>query len=242
MRASKLLAAALLAAAPLAAQPTEPGITRDQADAILGELRQIRQLMEKAMRAAAAPTGEAEQKAQMKIGPGPILGNKNAPVTMVEFTDYQCTFCQRFHVTTFPEIRKKYIETGKVRFISRDFPLDFHANAANAAEAARCAGDQNQFWEMRDRLVANPSKLSETDLAAHAGAIRLDSAEFRKCLDSGKHRSAVQQDMAEAARLGIQGTPSFVIGRSTPDGVDGVIVVGARPLTVFEEKFKEFGK
>ena len=119
----------------------EPGITRAQADEILDELRQIRQLLEK--NAAAAPAApEAGGKVRVKIEKLPVLGDKNAPITMVEFTDYQCGFCQRFHMSTFPEIRKKFIDTGKVRFVSRDLPLDFHSNAMRAAQAARCAGDQ----------------------------------------------------------------------------------------------------
>src|SRR6476659_2383693 len=117
---------------------SDEGITREQADAILSELKQIRTLLEKGQRVAAAPQPEPVVKASLKIGTEPALGSKDAPLTMVEFTDYQCGFCRHFHLTTFPEIRKKYIDTGKVRFVTRDLPLDFHANAFPAAEAARC--------------------------------------------------------------------------------------------------------
>jgi protein-disulfide isomerase len=216
----------------------EPGITRQQADAILNELRQIRQMLEKALTRAQGPDGGGKAALTFNAG-APVLGNKDAPLTMVEFTDYQCSFCQRFHLVTFPEIRKKYIDTGKVRFVSRDFPLDFHSNAFRAAEAARCAGDQGQFWPMRDTLVANAGKLSPEAISGYAGDLKLDAAAFKACLDSGRHKDAIQKEMAEASSLGVEGTPSFVIGRSTVNGVEGTLVVGALPLAAFDAKFNE---
>jgi len=158
---------------------------------------------------------------------------------MVEFTDYQCTFCQRFHMVTFPELKKKYIDTGKVRFVSRDFPLEFHSNAFHAAEAARCAGDQGMFWEMRDTLVANATKLSPDEILAYAQSLKLQMPAFRSCMDSGKQRDAIRKDMTEAGALDINGTPSFLIGKSTAEGVDGEVVVGALPLEAFDQKIRD---
>ena len=131
-----LTAAALplwLAAALAAQTPNEPGITRQQADEILNELRQIRQLLEKQNKA-----GEAEpakpSRIKLDLRNSPMLGSKNAPLTIVEFTDYQCPFCQRFHTMVFGDLKKNYIDTGKVRFYSRDLPLDsLHPNATRAA-------------------------------------------------------------------------------------------------------------
>jgi len=222
---------------PAAALAQEPGITREQAEAILNELRQIRILLERAVRPPEA--AEEPRKAVMRIQDDRWLGNKDAPLTLVEFTDYECTFCRRFQVMTFPELRKKYIETGKLRFTSRDLPLDFHARAFRAAEAARCAGDQGRFWEMRDLLVST-GKLDGEDITAHARQLKLDLKAFSACLADGKHRVAIQQDILEAAKLGINGTPGFVIGRSTPDGVEGEILMGAQPLPVFEAKLREY--
>jgi len=222
---------------PAIALAQEPGITREQAEAILNELRQIRILLERAVRPPEA--AEEPRKAVMRIPDDRWLGNRDAPLTLVEFTDYECTFCRRFQVMTFPELRKKYIETGKLRFISRDLPLDFHARAFRAAEAARCAGDQGRFWEMRDLLVST-GKLDDEDITAHARQLKLDLKAFSACLAEGKHRTAIQQDILEAARLGINGTPGFVIGRSTPDGVAGEILMGAQPLAVFEAKLAEY--
>ncbi|MGE5569481.1 MAG: DsbA family protein [Rhodospirillales bacterium] len=233
------LALGLLLPGPAPAQSEEQGITRQQADAILNELRQIRQLLEK--QARPAPSGESEGSVKLKITDGNWLGKKDAPVTLVEFTDYQCSFCQRFHLATFPEIRKRYIDTGKVRFLSRDFPLQFHGNAFRAAEAARCAGDQGQFWKMRDVLVANPNRLSENDLLAHAQGLGLKMEPFKECLTTGKHRAEVQKDIDEALALKVSGTPSFIVGRTTPEGVEGVFLVGAHPFESFEQKLREFG-
>lgn len=220
----------------------QSGLTREQGDAILNELRAIRQLLEK-QQAAPRPArpGDPLGPAKLKLDDPNWLGDKNAPITMVEFTDYQCTFCQRFHLVTFPEIRKRYIDTGKVRFASRDFPLEFHANAMRAAQAARCAGDQGSFWEMRNALVADPNHLAEADVLKQAQALGLNAETFRSCLASDKHRAAVEKEEAEAVAIGISGTPSFLIGKSTPDGVDGVIVVGALPFSEFESKLNGLG-
>ena len=239
LRFLPILLSLALPAWPAEKKAEEPGITRAQADAILNELRNIRQLLEKLSRQqAAAP--EAEGKTKLKLEGSPMLGNKDAPLTMVEFTDYQCGFCQNFHLSTFPEIRKKYIDTGKLRFASRDLPLDFHTNAFRAAEAGRCAGDQGRFWEMRDLLVANANKLSAEEMLETAKGLRLDLAAFRACLDSGRHKDDIMKDVSEASALDINGTPSFIIGRTTAEGVAGDVLVGAQPLAAFEGKLKKF--
>ena len=220
-----------------------PGITQDQATAILEELKQIHKLLERQVAAPAvvapAPLAVPAARAKMAINQEPMLGSKTAPLTIVEFTDYQCPFCQQFHNTTFDEIRKKYIDTGKLRFVSRDLPLEMHPNAPRAAEAARCAGDQGQYWKMRDVMIANADKLSAADIKGYAQSLHLDITTFISCLDGNKYKLAVQKDMSEAASLNISGTPSFVIGKSTPDGVDGVVFVGAQPFGAFETKFNE---
>jgi protein-disulfide isomerase len=239
MRSLALGAALLL---PLAAQ--DAGITRQQADQILEELRQIRQLLERQAKAPAPAAPQEPQviKAKLTLDGGHMMGNKDAPVTIVEFTDYQCPFCQRFHLVTFGEIKKNYIDTGKVRFFSKDMPLEFHSNAFRAAEAARCAGDQGRFWEMRDVLGSNPSKLSMEDILGYAKDLKLDVNALRACVDSGKHKAAIQKDFQTASTIGINGTPSFVIGKTTPEGVDGEVVVGAMPYGLFDEKLQNLLK
>jgi len=225
------------------ARKQDAPLTKEQGDAILNELKAIHQLLEKGARpestAPAAQAAEPAVAAKLKLEGGYSLGAKDAPVTMVEYTDYQCPFCRQFHQATFAEIRKKYIDTGKVRFVSRDLPLDFHNNAFKAAEAARCAGEQNQYWRMRDVLVANATKLAPDDILGYAQDIYLDMTAFRACASSGRFKQAIEKDAAEAGRLNISGTPSFVIGKTTAEGVDGTVVVGAQPLAVFEARFKE---
>jgi protein-disulfide isomerase len=219
----------------------DQGITREQADEILKELRQIRQLLERQQ--AKAPQAQEEQvvKAKVNLEGFAMLGSKEAPLTIVEFTDYQCPFCQRFHTTAFPELKKNYIDTGKVRFYSRDMPLDFHPDAMRAAEAARCASDQGQFWQLRDVMGANPNKLDMDSLVADVTNLKMDVKAFRACVESEKYKSAVQTDVMEAMKIGANGTPTFVVGKSTPDGVDGELMVGAQPYPMFDQKLQELG-
>jgi len=231
-------AAPLVLLLPLAAQ--DPGITRQQADEILKELRQIRQLLEKQGEKGGAPSQPAgPSRAKLNLEGVPMLGSKDAPLTMVEFTDYQCPFCQNFHVKTFGELKKIYIDTGRLRFYSKDMPLDFHANAMRAAQAARCANEQGQFWTLREIMSANPDKLEMDYLVADAASLKMKTDIFQTCVESGKYREAVQVDVMEAMKIGANGTPSFVVGKSTPDGVDGELMVGAMPLPMFEAKLKE---
>jgi protein-disulfide isomerase len=229
---------------PLGAQDAakDQGITRQQADQILDELRQIRQLLERQQAQAPRPQGEQANRAKLNLAGFAMLGSKEAPLTIVEFTDYQCPFCQRFHTTSFAELKRNYIDTGKVRFYSRDMPLDFHPDAMRAAEAARCAGEQGQFWQLRDVMGANPNKLDMDSLVADVTDLKMDVKAFRTCVESEKYKNAVQTDVMEAMKIGANGTPTFVIGKSTPDGVDGELVVGAQPYPMFDQKLKELAK
>jgi protein-disulfide isomerase len=239
-RYGKLAVLPLLVLLPLGAQQGGAGITHDQADEILNELRQIRQLLEK-QAAAAAPKGPTEPlRAKLALQGMEMLGNKDAPITMVEFTDYQCPFCQRFHVTVFNELKKNYIDTGKMRFYSRDLPLDtLHPNAMRAAMSARCAGEQGQFWKLRDLMGANPDKLDMGNILQTVVQLNMDAAAFKTCVESEKYKMAIQNDVLEAAKIGADGTPTFVIGKSTTLGVDGEVLVGALPYPAFEQKLRQ---
>ena len=232
------------AAAGGAEAPTRAPITRQQGDEILKELRQIRQLLERQQaKPAAQPQEEQPTRAKITDLSGvSMLGSKIAPLTIVEYTDYQCPFCQRFHVTAFAELKKNYIDTGKVRFYSKDLPLDFHPNAMRAAQAARCAGEQGKFWELRDVMGANPDKLDMEHIVGFAADLKMDTAALRACVDSGKYKEPVQRDVLEAMRIGANGTPTFVVGKSVGDGVDGELMVGAMPFQMFDEKLKELAK
>jgi protein-disulfide isomerase len=242
LRYMKWAALPLALLLPLGA--ADKGLTREQGDEILKELRQIRELLEKqgAPAPPAAPGQQQITKANVSIEGAYTMGSKDAPLTMVEFTDFQCPFCQRFHVQTFAELKKNYIDTGKLRFVSRDLPLDFHPNALQAAQAGRCAGEQGQFWAMRDRMNANPEKLDMDSLAEYALDLKLNVGNFRSCVDSGKYKNAIRSDSQTAEKIGANGTPSFVLGKSTPDGVDGELIIGALPYEVFDQKLKALAR
>lgn len=195
---------------------------------------------------AVSTFGQPPQKmqlpaARMRVPPNaPILGSATAPVTMVEFTDFQCPYCRQFHAEVFPEIRKQYIDTGKVRFTQHDLPLEFHGNAVRAAEAVRCAGDQNRYWQMRDIVAANPNRLDRAGLADLARKAALNTGQFSSCLDSGKYKQAVKIEAEHALRSRIRGTPSFILGRTTPEGVEGILIPGALPAEEFGKLIQQF--
>jgi len=216
-------------------------MTKTQGDAILDELRQIKKLLERQPAAPAAAGPRADERVKVSLGSTPSIGRSDAPIVMVEFTDYQCPFCQRFHLSAFEELKKNYVDTGKIRYVSRDLPLPMHPNAMSAAIAARCAGEQNKdkFWEMRHRLIVNANQLGAEKYNALADELKLDRAEFQACLAQDKFKAQIEKDMTDAGLAGIGGTPSFVIGRIVGDGVEGVKVVGAQPFGVFDAKLKE---
>jgi protein-disulfide isomerase len=214
------------------------GITREQADAILEELRQIRQLLEKQQAAGLRPPlppATSTARATVSLtGEEFSLGQDSAPVTILEYSDYQCPYCRRFHSGAFAELKKNYIDTGKVRFISRDMPLDFHPRAMPAAEAVRCAGEQGKFWEMRHVLLASGGDLSKEDLERRAQNLALDQHKFHACLDSEKYKQLIEKDAAAAAALGITGTPTFFIGRSSNGKLEGRRMVGVLTYSQLE--------
>jgi len=160
---------------------------------------------------------------EVSTGGKPIRGNVKAPVTIVEFSDYECPFCKKAE-PTLQQVLKTYGD--KVRFVYRHYPLEFHAKARPAAEAAECANAQGKFWEYHDKVFAS-SDLSETKLKAIAGEVGLDQAKFDECLAKHASKDAVDKDMADASGVGVTGTPAFFI--------NGRMISGAQPF----EKFKE---
>jgi len=192
------------------------GLSREQGDAMISELRQIRQLLEKQQKAEPAPVAPtAPERVRLKIGKEFALGQGNAPLVMLEYTDYQCPFCSRFSTTTFPELKKQYIDTGKVRFISRDYPLSFHQHAMKAAQAAHCAGDQGKFWQLKDALMANSARLTPELITSLVRDTGIDMGKFQACMDEEKHLPEIKEEIAAANAVGINGTPSFVVGKVT---------------------------
>jgi protein-disulfide isomerase len=229
--------AAMCAAAAAQAQ----GITSEQAKEILNELKQIRQLIEgQAQGAAPAPALPVSDKVSMALPQaGFSMGRADAPLTMVEFTDLQCPFCQSFHNTVFEDLKKNYIDSGKVRFISRDYPLPFHENAMRAAEAARCGGEQGKFWELRHVMLVNADKLQHDKILDYAKTLKLEAKAFEACLGSGKYRQSIADDIALGNAAGVSGTPTFIVGRVQNGQLDGLRIVGAQPYSEFEAKLQE---
>jgi len=159
-----------------------------------------------------------------------ILGDPNAPVTIIEFSDYECPFCSRFYFNTLPALKKAYINTGKVKLIFRDFPLGFHPNAqkaAEATEAARQLGGDEKFWEMHDKLFENQRALTQPNLIKYAEEIGLDKTEFKELLDLSTFRNEVLADSQDGQQAGVQGTPTFYI--------NGKQLVGAQPFEAFQQ-------
>ncbi len=163
-------------------------------------------------------------RAPVQLGEAPIRGNVKAPVTVLEFSDFQCPYCIRARPTV-AKVREAYGD--KVRWAFRHFPLDFHALAQKAGEAAACASDQGKFWEMHDQEWAASGKLEVPELKKMAAAIGLDTVRFDKCLDSGERASAVEKDAGSGGGWGVTGTPAFFI--------NGRPLVGAQPFEAFQQ-------
>ena len=238
---TSLLLTVVLCYAPLTSAAESPAggdapISQNTADAILKELKEIRQVLEKIEKQGgrAAKGSSKPTTATFSIKGKHTLGAANAPVTVVEFADYQCPYCLRFAKTTFPLLKQKYIDTGKVRWVALNLPLPFHKDARKAAQAAHCAGEQDKLWEMRDVLFRNPRQLNTENLPAHAATLSLDMDAFNECLQSDRHLAEIDQDAKDANAVRLTGTPSFIIGKSTGDTITGQVVIGARPMNAFD--------
>lgn len=221
---------------------SQPAMTAQQAEEILKELRAIRQAIERLQLQAPAPSRPGAADAPRVTLPEPaghMLGRPDAPVTIVEFTDLQCPFCSRFAAMTFPELKRRFIETGQVRFFSRDLPLEqLHPLAMRAALVSRCAGEQGRFWEVREQIVRNAERLTAAFLDQVARSGGLDAGRLGECLSGNRHRPDIDADVRLALSLGITGTPTFVIGRTAPGAFEGVRVVGAQPIEVFDAQIR----
>jgi len=170
-------------------------------------------------------------------------GNERARVAIIEFTDFQCSYCLGFVTETFPKLDKDYVSSGKVKYFFRNLPLTAgHPNAFRAAEAAHCAAEQGKFWEAHDRFFANQNALNPNDLLPHARALGLNVFKFDDCLKSGKFDEAIKKDIEEAQSLGIEGTPAFLIGLLAPNGRSvnvRKVILGAEPYDNFKQTLDE---
>lgn len=183
---------------------------------------------------AGAAVIPAPVPAQVSIAGQPSLGSAAAPVTIVEFMDYQCPYCRRFAKNTFPALRARYVDSGQVRWVSRNLPLPSHARARPAAIAARCAAEQGRFWEMHDALLTEAGSMADDELRSLARRLALDERRFSECLASGTHQAALDADVASARAARVRATPSFIIGRANGELVEGQVLVGDEGLAAFE--------
>ncbi len=186
------------------------------------------------------PTKQAAEPVKISTDNDPIIGNPNAPITIVEFSDFQCPFCARFHTQTLPSLLGEYIEQGKVKLVFRDFPIQsIHPNALSASVAAECANDQDKFREMHDALFENQNdwnKLKTVDalslFSQYASVMKLDQESFDSCLNSGKHIPEIQNDLNDGRDYGVSGTPGFFVGN---DQIGFVELKGAQPFESFKK-------
>jgi len=169
----------------------------------------------------------------------PAMGDEKAPVTIVEFGDYQCPYCGRHANQVLPEIVAKYVNTGKVRYFFKDTPVEaIHPAAFKAAEAALCAGEQGKYWEMHDLLFKNQQALAVNELVGYARALNLDMPKFQQCFDSDKYAAQIRKSLEEAVKAGARGTPTFIVGIRDPNepGKTAVTTLrGFNPYSAFRQ-------
>ena len=188
---------------------------------------------------AALPTLASAQAKFIGIDDDPQLGKADAKVTIIEFGDYQCPLCRAFWRETLPRIKKEYVDTGRVRIVFRDFPIqDVHPEATVTAMAAQCAEDQGRFWEFHDKVFREQDRRGRdivrytvADVKRWATDVGLEATAFNECLDSGRHKAEVQKDYKDGADVGMNGTPVFFI--------NGRALVGAHPFAIFQKIIEE---
>ena len=184
-------------------------------------------------------SGAAAQAKFIGVDDDPVLGDAKAAVTIIEFGDYQCPSCRLFWRDVEPRLKKEYIDTGKVKLVFRDFPIvQNHPEAIVAAVAAQCAADQGKYWQYHDKLFREQDNRGDdiirfkvADLKKWGADLRLDTAAFNQCVDSGRHKDEVAKDYADGEGIGIRGTPTFFI--------NGRFIGGAQPYPVFKKMIDE---
>lgn len=222
----------------------ENGITARQGDQILQELKLIRQLLvQGAARNSERGTrysGANGQTIRLNVSGMNVIGRADAPLTIIEFADYQCSFCRTFNETTFKEIKKNWIDTGRAKLVLWDFPLPQHKLAMKAAQAVRCAASQGKFLEMHDLLFTDDKPLTAAGIVGYGSQIKgLKLDQFTTCVEQGKFVSDIQEAVVAADRQGVSATPSFVIGKTNGDVVEGQKLVGGSAYVAFERTLNQ---
>ena len=246
--ACRLLAVLTLVAVPVSGLPAAP--SKGDQDAWtqeillqLSELRkangdlaqQVAKLRQDVDALRAAKDEPSVASFDLRNSSYPAQGKVDAPVALVEFSDFQCPFCLRYFKSSAPELIRKYVATGRVRYVFVDFPLGFHDHAERAAVAGACAYRQGQFWQMRDILFDAQRTLGDDAFKAAAAQLKLDPSEFDKCLNDAKTVELVRNHVQSGTAIGVSGTPTFLVGR-VENGVlvKPTMITGAQPLGTFE--------
>jgi len=186
------------------------------------------------------PTEQSKLVMKISADNDPVIGNLDAPITIIEFSDFQCPFCARFYSQTLPLIYEEYIDQGKVKLVFRDFPIQsIHPNAVPAAVASECANEQGKFKEMHDILFDNQNQWNNQEtvdalslFSQYATEIQLEQETFDSCLTSGKYIEEIQKDLNDGQNYGVTGTPGFFVGN---DQIGYVQIKGAQPFDIFKK-------
>ena len=212
----------------------DPGVS--SADALSQEdIAREREALLQLMSAARSPV--ASVAVEIDVTGAATLGAAEAPVVLVEFADYECGFCRRHQFTVMPPLIEEYLDTGRVQYVFLEFPaVDRNPQALSAANAARCAGDQGKYQEMRESLYRNPYSLDAAGLVAQGNALGLELAAYTACIEAFAHEETIRAHMALGQQLGVRGTPFFFLGQPGDD--DGRVhvhrrIAGAQPLELF---------
>lgn len=220
---------ALGAEADSSAPVVEPAVAA--ADSRDAEREELRRLLAE-MRSPVRPV-----EARFELQDQPTLGRDTAPLVLIEFGEFQCPFCRRHIETVMPALVREYVETGKLLYVFADFPAKpEHEQAPGAARAARCAAEQDSYWQMRQHLFANFRALDPSFLPGHAEALSLDLAAFNECFETGRYTEEVKSDLSTGTSLQVRGTPTFFLGTKVPDSSQIVLsrrITGAQPLELF---------
>lgn len=213
---------------------------RQQQEATQKELSELKELLEPVTSQLPQPFKPQD----VTIAGSPMMGQADAPVTMIEFSDLQCPYCMKYYKETFPSIVKEFVKTNKLRYVVREFPLaQIHPRAQAASRAEVCAISQNKYWEIRDQIFNNRDKLSDDDLAGYAKASGLDMEKWKSCLGTDLYTTKVDTDLKAGQALGVSGTPGFVLGLTDPTHLDKILatklIEGAYPFEAFQKTIQD---
>jgi protein-disulfide isomerase len=225
----------------------EVAAMREGQEKMQKDLDEIKKLLQEGSRPAAARTANSFTPKTIELGSVSVRGEADAPVTLIEYSDYDCPFCKRHAETVMPALIEDYVKTGKLRFVMREYPIDrLHPRATAASEAVLCAGDQGNYWGMHDAMFANQKANTDDDFRNMIADLGLDVDAFSACLEGDKFMGRIRSDITEGQSLGVSGTPSFVIGLTDPEDPNKVnltrFIRGAQPLPAFKSAIDELIK